>query len=89
MFIISQCSVASSIGSVSSRHFGRAIVMPNLKPPITTTKAAVAYRESILKALSLGSNFTPLKWETFSISYQLYPAGATTNSQDGVTDLFG
>lgn len=44
----------------SVSHYGRAIVMPNLKPPITTTAAAVAYRESILKALPASSNFTPL-----------------------------
>ncbi|KAJ1415961.1 Metal-dependent hydrolase, partial [Sesbania bispinosa] len=44
----------------STRHFGRAIVMPNLKPPITTTAAAIAYRESILKAIPKNSNFTPL-----------------------------
>lgn len=44
----------------SARHFGRAIVMPNLKPPITTTAAAVAYRQSILKALPPDSGFDPL-----------------------------
>ncbi|MED6165371.1 Dihydroorotate dehydrogenase (fumarate), partial [Stylosanthes scabra] len=44
----------------SAKHFGRAIVMPNLKPPITTTAAALAYRESILKALPKHSSFTPL-----------------------------
>lgn len=49
-----------SIVSCSSNHFGRGIVMPNLKPPVTTTAAAVAYRESILKALPAGSDFTPL-----------------------------
>ncbi|MED6117659.1 hypothetical protein PIB30_111896, partial [Stylosanthes scabra] len=43
-----------------AKHFGRAIVMPNLKPPITTTAAALAYRESILKALPKDSSFTPL-----------------------------
>lgn len=80
--------------------------MPNLKPPITTTAAAVAYRESILKALPASSNFTPLMTlyltDTTSpdeiklarktgvvFAVKLYPAGATTNSQDGVTDLFG
>ncbi|KAJ4729791.1 putative Dihydroorotase, mitochondrial [Melia azedarach] len=90
----------------SANHFGRAIVMPNLKPPITTTAAAVAYRESILKALPANSNFTPLMTlyltDTTSpdeiklarrsgvvFAVKLYPAGATTNSQDGVTDLFG
>lgn len=44
----------------SAQHFGRAIVMPNLRPPITTAAAAMAYHESILKALPSGSNFTPL-----------------------------
>ncbi|KAI9178590.1 hypothetical protein LWI28_028268 [Acer negundo] len=90
----------------SASHFGRAIVMPNLKPPITTTAAAVVYRDSILKALPSNSNFTPLmtlyltdttspdeiklaKRSGVVFAVKLYPAGATTNSQDGVTDLFG
>ncbi|GLU06403.1 hypothetical protein SLE2022_234430 [Rubroshorea leprosula] len=90
----------------SANHFGRAIVMPNLKPPVTTTAAAVAYGESILKALPAGSSFNPLMTlyltDTTSpdeiklarrsgviFAVKLYPAGATTNSQDGVTDLFG
>ncbi|XP_057955525.1 dihydroorotase, mitochondrial isoform X1 [Malania oleifera] len=92
--------------SHSASHFGRAIVMPNLKPPITTTAAAVAYRESILKALPANSDFTPLmtlyltdntspdeiklaRKSGVVFAVKLYPAGATTNSQDGVTDLFG
>ncbi|KAL6530684.1 Dihydroorotate dehydrogenase (fumarate) [Orobanche gracilis] len=90
----------------SARHFGRAIVMPNLKPPVTTTAAAVSYRESILKAIPIDSNFNPLmtlyltdmtsrdeiklaKKSGLVYGVKLYPAGATTNSQDGVTDLFG
>lgn len=90
----------------SASHFGRAIVMPNLKPPITTTTAAVAYRESILKALPPNSGFDPLmtlyltdntspeeiklaKRSGVVFAVKLYPAGATTNSQDGVTDIFG
>ncbi|KAJ0986427.1 hypothetical protein J5N97_004783 [Dioscorea zingiberensis] len=90
----------------SAKHFGRAIVMPNLRPPVTTTAAAVAYRESILKALPSGSAFNPLMTlyltdstnpEEIKLARQsgvvfgvkLYPAGATTNSQDGVTDIFG
>ncbi|CAI0429944.1 unnamed protein product [Linum tenue] len=90
----------------SSSHFGRAIVMPNLKPPITTTAAAVAYKDSIMKALPAGSNFSPLmtiyltdktspeeiklaRRSEVVYGVKLYPAGATTNSQDGVTDLFG
>ncbi|KAL3618114.1 Dihydroorotate dehydrogenase (fumarate) [Castilleja foliolosa] len=95
-----------AVVSHSSDHFGRAIVMPNLKPPITTTAAAMAYRNSILKALPENSDFTPLMTlyltDTTSpneiklaresgvvFGVKLYPAGATTNSQDGVTDLFG
>lgn len=44
----------------SAAHFGRAIVMPNLKPPVTTTAAAISYRESIMKALPSNSSFDPL-----------------------------
>ncbi|XP_031280278.1 dihydroorotase, mitochondrial-like [Pistacia vera] len=90
----------------SASHFGRALVMPNLKPPVTTTDSAVAYHESIMKALPTNSKFTPLMTlyltDTTSpheiklarrsgvvFAVKLYPAGATTNSQDGVTDLFG
>ncbi|GMP67293.1 hypothetical protein CsSME_00027340 [Camellia sinensis var. sinensis] len=92
--------------SHSAFHFGRGIVMPNLKPPIKTTAAAVAYRESILKALPANSDFIPLmtlyltdtttpkeiklaRESGVVYAVKLYPAGATTNSQDGVTDLFG
>uniref|UniRef100_A0A5B7BKU6 Dihydroorotase, mitochondrial n=1 Tax=Davidia involucrata TaxID=16924 RepID=A0A5B7BKU6_DAVIN len=95
-----------AVVSHSASHFGRGIVMPNLKPPITTTAAAVAYRESILKALPSNSDFSPLMTlyltDTTSpdeiklaresgavFAVKLYPAGATTNSQDGVTDIFG
>ncbi|KMZ61235.1 Dihydroorotase [Zostera marina] len=90
----------------SARHFGRAIVMPNLRPPITTTTAAVAYRERILKSLPTDIDFNPLmtlyltdnmKSEEIKLArksgvvfaVKLYPAGATTNSEDGVTDIFG
>ncbi|KAI3718453.1 hypothetical protein L6452_19325 [Arctium lappa] len=92
--------------SHSAKQFGRAIVMPNLKPPITTTAAAVAYRNSILKSLQDNTDFTPLmtlyltdtttpheiklaRESGIVYAVKLYPAGATTNSQDGVTDLFG
>ncbi|XP_038682081.1 dihydroorotase, mitochondrial-like isoform X2 [Tripterygium wilfordii] len=90
----------------SATHFGRAIVMPNLKSPITTTVAALNYRELILKALPSNSYFNPLMTlyltDTTSpdeiklarksgaiFAVKLYPFGATTNSQNGVTDLFG
>ncbi|ERN20489.1 dihydroorotase, mitochondrial isoform X3 [Amborella trichopoda] len=90
----------------SANQFGRAIVMPNLKPPVTTTAAAVAYRETIVKALPSRCNFEPLmtlyltdstkpdeiklaRESGIVFAVKLYPAGATTNSQGGVTDLFG
>ncbi|CAO2826657.1 unnamed protein product [Amaranthus hypochondriacus] len=96
----------AAVAPYSARHFGRAIVMPNLRPPITTTAAAIAYRESIMKALPANSDFNPLmtlyltdntspneiklaKKGGVVYGVKLYPAGATTNSQDGVTDLFG
>ncbi|KAH7860198.1 hypothetical protein Vadar_010497 [Vaccinium darrowii] len=92
--------------SHSAFHFGRGIIMPNLKPPVKTTAAAMSYRESILKAIPTNCDFTPLmtlyltdttspeeiklaKESGVVYAVKLYPAGATTNSQDGVTDLFG
>jgi dihydroorotase len=88
----------------SARRFGRAIVMPNLRPPITTTALAQAYRERILQALPAGQHFEPLmtlyltdnmrpdeivKAKASGIVHgiKLYPAGATTNSDSGVTDI--
>jgi dihydroorotase len=88
----------------SARQFGRAIVMPNLKPPVTTTAMAAAYRDRILAALPQGMKFEPLmtlyltdntdpdeirraKDSGFVHAVKLYPAGATTNSDAGVTDL--
>jgi dihydroorotase len=87
----------------TAAQFARAIVMPNLKPPVTTAAAAAAYRERILAALPLGADFTPLMtlYLTDSlppdeigrakaagvVAVKLYPAGATTNSDAGVTDL--
>ena len=82
----------------------RAIIMPNLKPPVTTTAQAVAYRSRILAALPPGTAFEPLmtlyltdmttpeEISTAAASgvvyaVKLYPAGATTNSDAGVTDL--
>ncbi|MCD5327018.1 dihydroorotase [Chromobacterium piscinae] len=86
-------------------QMGRAIVMPNLKPPVTTVAAAAAYRERILAARPSGSAFEPLmtlyltdntrpeeirlaKASGFVHGVKLYPAGATTNSDHGVTDIF-
>jgi len=88
----------------TARRFGRAIVMPNLKPPLTTVAQAAAYRGRILEALPPGSDFEPLmtlyltdnmapreidaaKASGIVHAVKLYPAGATTNSDAGVTDL--
>ena len=88
----------------SARQFGRAIVMPNLKPPVTTTADAAAYRARILAALPEGMEFEPLmtlyltnntapdeirraRDSGFVHAVKLYPAGATTNSDAGVSDL--
>jgi dihydroorotase len=88
----------------TARQFARAIVMPNLKPPVTTTAAAAAYRDRILAALPQGMAFEPLMTlyltnntdpdeirramdSGFIHAVKLYPAGATTNSDAGVTDL--
>jgi len=93
-----------SVLADSARRFGRAIVMPNLKPPVTTVEAARAYRDRILSALPPGSGFEPLmtlyltentkpaeirKARTSGIvnAMKYYPAGATTNSDSGVTDI--
>ncbi|SAL44245.1 dihydroorotase [Caballeronia terrestris] len=91
----------------TARQFGRAIIMPNLRPPVTTTAMAAAYRERILAALpkeGAGATFEPLmtlyltdntppdeirraRASGFVHGVKLYPAGATTNSDAGVTDL--
>lgn len=88
----------------SARQFARAIVMPNLRPPVTTVAAAAAYRQRILAALPAGVDFEPLMTlyltdntpgdqirraaeSGFVKAVKLYPAGATTNSDAGVTDL--
>jgi dihydroorotase len=87
----------------TAARFGRAIIMPNLNPPVTTTQQALAYRERIVAALPAGSNFQPLMTLYLTdgtapeevararsggiFGFKLYPAGATTNSESGVTDL--
>ena len=88
----------------TAARFGRAIVMPNLKSPVTTTALALAYRDRIRAALPAGSKFQPLMTlyltdrtapEEVALArasgciagFKLYPAGATTNSESGVTDL--
>ena len=88
----------------TARWANRAIVMPNLSPPVTTTQQAIAYRERILGHRPAGSAFEPLmvlyltdttrpeeidaaKASEVVFGVKLYPAGATTNSDAGVTDL--
>jgi dihydroorotase len=94
----------------TARQFARAIVMPNLKPPVTTTEQALAYRDRIMSALGragvAADRFTPLMTLYLTDNtpadeirrahasgmvhaVKLYPAGATTNSDAGVTDLLG
>ncbi|MBA3058515.1 MAG: dihydroorotase [Gammaproteobacteria bacterium] len=87
----------------SAAQFGRAIIMPNLRPPVTTTAQALAYRQRIRAAVPAGLQFEPLMTlyltdnlpadevkrarDAGVVALKLYPAGATTNSDAGVTDL--
>ncbi|WKB52082.1 dihydroorotase [Eleftheria terrae] len=87
----------------TARQFGRAIIMPNLRPPVTTAAQAVAYRDRIRAAVPAGLSFEPLMTlyltdrlppdeitrarDAGVVAVKLYPAGATTNSDAGVTDL--
>ncbi len=87
----------------TAAQFGRAIIMPNLRPPVTTAAQAVAYRERIQAAVPEGVAFEPLMTlyltdklppdeikrakDAGVVAVKLYPAGATTNSDAGVTDL--
>ena len=87
----------------TAAQFGRAIIMPNLKPPVTTAAQARAYRERILAAVPAGVAFEPLMTLYLTdnlppqeiararaagvVALKLYPAGATTNSDAGVTDI--
>ena len=87
----------------TAAQFGRAVIMPNLRPPVTSTAQALAYRDRILAAVPAGIAFEPLMtlYLTDSlppdeigrakaagiVAAKLYPAGATTNSDAGVTDL--
>jgi dihydroorotase len=86
------------------RQFARAIIMPNLKPPVRSVADAAAYRDRILAAIPAGQRFEPLmtlyltdntspeeiiraKESQFVKAVKYYPAGATTNSDFGVTDI--
>ena len=88
----------------TARQFGRALVMPNLQPPMTTTNALAAYRTRILAAVPAGLTFEPqmtlyltdstspdeirkAKASGFVVGAKLYPAGATTHSDAGVTSI--
>ena len=94
----------TAVAHFTAAQFGRAIVMPNLKTPVTTTAAAAQYRERILAALPAAGGFEPLMTlyltdattsqeieaasrSGFVHGIKLYPAGATTHSDSGVTDL--
>lgn len=96
--------VLASVVPDTARCFARAIIMPNLKPPVTTTEQALAYRSRVLAAVPAGIEFEPLmtlyltdntaaeeiaraksSGKVHAVKY--YPAGATTNSDDGVTDI--
>ena len=87
----------------TAAQFGRAIIMPNLRPPVTTSVQALAYKQRILAAVPSGMQFEPLMTlyltdnlpadeiararDAGVVACKLYPAGATTNSDAGVTDL--
>jgi dihydroorotase len=94
----------AAVLAATARVFGRAIVMPNLSPPVSTVALAAAYRDRILAALAPGSAFEPLltlyltdntspeeiaraKASGFIHAVKYYPAGATTNSDFGVSSL--
>lgn len=88
----------------TARQMGRAVIMPNLKPPVVSVADALAYKARILSALPPDSTFEPLMTLYLTdkstpelvreakaagiVAFKLYPAGATTNSDSGVTDLF-
>jgi dihydroorotase len=97
-------ALMASVVGATARQFARAIVMPNLKPPVTTVALAQAYRARILAALPKGAALEPLmtlyltdntapaeieraRDSGFVKAVKYYPAGATTNSDSGVSDL--
>ena len=96
-------AVLDTVVPHTAAQFGRAIIMPNLKPPVTTAAQALAYKQRILAAVPPGMAFEPLMTLYLTdnlapaeiarakaagvVACKLYPAGATTNSDAGVTDL--
>src|SRR5215218_9579696 len=94
----------ASVVPFTARQFARAVIMPNLKPPVTTVAQAEAYRQRIIAAAPQGSGFQPLmtlyltdstspqeirsaKVSGHIVGAKLYPAGATTHSDAGVTSI--
>ena len=93
----------AAVVPATARQFGRAVVMPNLRPPVTTAEQAAAYRDRIRAAVPAGLSFEPLMVLYLTdntpaeevvrakamgaVAFKLYPAGATTNSDAGVTGL--
>lgn len=96
-------AILKDVVPATARCFGRAIIMPNLVPPVVNTEQALAYRERIRAAIPAGNSFEPLVTlylteattadDIFEakaagvVAAKLYPAGATTNSASGVTDI--
>jgi dihydroorotase len=97
-------AVLNTVIAHTAQQFARAIIMPNLKPPVTTVEMALQYRAEILQALPQGSAFQPLMTLYLTnqttldevqkvaesehvYAFKLYPAGATTNSDAGVSNL--
>jgi dihydroorotase len=97
-------AILTTIVPLTAKQFGRAIIMPNLVPPVTGIEQALAYRQRILAAVPHGVNFTPLMTsyltddadakelergykEGVFTAVKMYPAGATTNSNSGITNL--
>ena len=93
----------STVVPHTAAQFGRAIIMPNLKPPVTTAEQALEYKQRIQAAVPAGVSFEPLMTLYLTdntppeevarakaagvVAFKLYPAGATTNSDAGVTDI--
>ncbi|MBN9410958.1 MAG: dihydroorotase [Burkholderiales bacterium] len=96
-------AVLADVVPASARQMGRALIMPNTRPPVTTAELATAYRDRILAAMPADARFEPLMSLYLTdrlppdeiarakaagvVSLKLYPAGATTNSDAGVTDI--
>ena len=97
-------AIMKHVVKYSAEQFGRALIMPNLRPPITRVAQALEYRDRIIQALPENSSFQPFMSlyltdstptteviaaaeNPFILGFKLYPSGATTNSEDGVTNI--